>query len=535
MSTKYAQHFSTRATPQSEPIPGKDMVPNSAGGQVFNVGCWKRLERFLILGCEGGTYYASERKLTRGNAQCVLECAGADIDRTVNLILDISVGGRAPKNDPAVFALGLLSGHRESLAALNGVCRTATHLFQFIAAAKGNRGWGRSLKRAVQNWYLSKNAQDVAYQVVKYQSRDGWSHRDVLRLCKPHGSGLHSLVFRWAVGKVTDEDLRELPLIHAFEQAKQAVNAREIARLIRDHGLVRECIPTQFLNDVGVWEALLEKMPATALIRNLGKMTAVGLLKPLSEAVEVVCKRLTDVEWLRRGRVHPMAVLLAESVYVTGHGNKGGLTWSPVAQVIDALDRAFYAAFQAVVPTGKRWLLALDVSGSMDGSFIAGTPICAREATAAMALVTSSVEPRHAIIGFTGSGYGNGRRSLRGGMSGVEPLAISAGQRLDDVSAYMRRLPMGRTDCALPMMYAEHEKIKADVFVIYTDNETWCGEIHPCQALASYRRVMGIPAKLVVVGMTATDFTIADPSDDGMLDVVGFDTAAPSVIADFSR
>jgi len=29
-------------------------------------------------------------------------------------------------------------------------------------------------------------------------------------------------------------------------------------------------------------------------------------------------------------------------------------------------------------------------------------------------------------------------------------------------------------------------------------------------------------------------FTIADPNDPGMLDVVGFDTAAPQLIADFA-
>ena len=45
----------------------------------------------------------------------------------------------------------------------------------------------------------------------------------------------------------------------------------------------------------------------------------------------------------------------------------------------------------------------------------------------------------------------------------------------------------------------------------------------------------GRRAKLIVVGMTATKFTIADPSDPGMLDVVGFDAAAPRVMADFAR
>jgi 60 kDa SS-A/Ro ribonucleoprotein len=38
-----------------------------------------------------------------------------------------------------------------------------------------------------------------------------------------------------------------------------------------------------------------------------------------------------------------------------------------------------------------------------------------------------------------------------------------------------------------------------------------------------------------VVGMVSNGFSIADPSDGGMLDVVGFDAAAPAVIADFIR
>jgi 60 kDa SS-A/Ro ribonucleoprotein len=45
---------------------------------------------------------------------------------------------------------------------------------------------------------------------------------------------------------------------------------------------------------------------------------------------------------------------------------------------------------------------------------------------------------------------------------------------------------------------------------------------------------MGIGAKLVVIAMTSNGFTIADPNDAGMLDVVGFDPTTPAVIADFA-
>jgi 60 kDa SS-A/Ro ribonucleoprotein len=96
-------------------------------------------------------------------------------------------------------------------------------------------------------------------------------------------------------------------------------------------------------------------------------------------------------------------------------------------------------------------------------------------------------------------------------------------------------LPFGGTDCALPMVEAEKNRWPVDVFVVYTDSETWAGSIHPSQALRRYRERMGIAAKLVVVAMASNGFSIADPEDAGMLDVVGFDAAAPQLIADFAR
>ena len=85
------------------------------------------------------------------------------------------------------------------------------------------------------------------------------------------------------------------------------------------------------------------------------------------------------------------------------------------------------------------------------------------------------------------------------------------------------------------MQWALENRVEVDTFVIYTDSETWHGAIHPAQALAKYRHRTGIAAKLVVVGMVSNGFSIAHPDDAGMLDVVGFDTATPALIADFSR
>lgn len=119
--------------------------------------------------------------------------------------------------------------------------------------------------------------------------------------------------------------------------------------------------------------------------------------------------------------------------------------------------------------------------------------------------------------------------------SNLQILDITPNKRMDDVINYVDGLRFGGTDCALPMLYALDKNLKVDAFVVYTDSETWAGAIHPMEALRKYRRKTGIDAKLIVVGMTSTGFSIADASDPGCLDVVGFDTSTPQVISDFIR
>jgi 60 kDa SS-A/Ro ribonucleoprotein len=133
------------------------------------------------------------------------------------------------------------------------------------------------------------------------------------------------------------------------------------------------------------------------------------------------------------------------------------------------------------------------------------------------------------VLGFTS--YGGGWNNP----SALVELGFNNKTALNDAVKSTARMNFGRTDCALPMIYALENKIEVDAFIVYTDNETWHGTVHPFQALQQYRDKTGIPAKLIVVGMTATNFSIADPNDAGMLDVVGFDSSAPAIISDFVR
>ena len=278
MAINYAKLFNRRVTPQSLPIPGTNQVRNSNSGYSWQVDDWTRLDRFLILGAEGGTYYIGERELVKQNHDALIRCIKADGVRAVNRIVEISDAGRAPKNDPAIFALALVVTHGDApakahaFANLNKVCRIGTHLFHFAEYVNAMRGWGRGLRNAVGRWYVDRGADDLAHQAVKYQQRDGWSHADLLRLAHPKApSAQHDAVFRWmltgadALGerevkrKVRGEDrvakyasVGELPkFIGAFERVKSTTNVIEVVKLIDEFDLPREAIPTQWLTVAG--------------------------------------------------------------------------------------------------------------------------------------------------------------------------------------------------------------------------------------------------------------------------------------------
>lgn len=577
----YTKHYSTKKTPQSEPIPGSAQVKNSAGGFSFKVDDWARLDRFLILGSEGGSYYASEQKLTKQNAEAVLRCIKADGLRAVKRIVEISHEGRAPKNDPAIFALAMAlklgdeATRKAASEAVSSVCRIGTHIFMLAEAVKAFGGWGRVTARAFANWYNKQDASKLALNLIKYQNRNGWSHKDLLS--KSHAgagspdeahSALYSYVMRggdlsartverkkgdkvFSTGSYPERSRDALPrIIEGFEKVREKdLKAKDVAKLIAEYDLPREVIPTEHLNSKEVWDSLLHAgkfgMPLTAMVRNLGKMSSIGLIEPGSDAAKFVVSKLKDEAAIKAARVHPMSLLVAQRIYAQGHGDKGSLKWTAVKPVIDALDAAFYLGFKAVEPTGKRWLLALDVSGSMGGGSVAGSPLTPRDASAAMALVTANVESDYHVIGFTGGhspsygGWGAPARNVRtaftSGNNGISELDISARMRLTDAVAKVSGLPFGSTDCALPMLYAMEKKLKFDVFVVFTDSESYAGQIHVSQALKMYREQSGIAAKAICVGMVANEFSILDADDAGCLNVAGFDTSVPAVMSEFVR
>jgi 60 kDa SS-A/Ro ribonucleoprotein len=290
---------------------------------------------------------------------------------------------------------------------------------------------------------------------------------------------------------------------------------------------------------------MFESMPITALVRNLGKMSQLELFGPFSEIEHEACVRLTNKYKVKKSRIHPIQVMNAYIVYKNGHSYQGSLTWEVSPKIVDALEKCFYLSFKNIEPSGKRIMLALDVSGSMTAQLNRSLMSC-RVASAVLAMCTIKTEPFTEIIGFTSGGkdavhinnvQAQSSRYLgcysRAGDISRLPLSANAGLR--EVVRSISNLPFARTDCSLPFIYCENKGIDVDAVCIYTDNETYAGYIHPWQALDSLQQKLGHEVKCIVVGMTATGFSIARPEYRNMLDVVGFDTNTPSIISDFIK
>jgi len=321
---------------------------------------------------------------------------------------------------------------------------------------------------------------------------------------------------------------REDPLIGAARFLKALIaigktandTSKALQILKKNPRLQREHIPTEHMSAGIIWESLIEGMGLEALIRNLGKLSQNGVVVSKREKIYAM---LRDGENVRRSRVHPLKIMIGSKTYAAGKGELGKMTWTVDRTLVDILSTTFKLAFGNVSKSGKKMMFALDVSGSMSCACAGASSVSCREGSTALALIQVAVEGTANVYvrGFASTFY-NFDGKIRPEMTIQEAI------RATDV-------PFGATDCALPMLAALKERIHVDVFVVYTDSETYAPTIHPQVALEEYRKQMRVDAKLIVVGMVANSLTIANPADPNTLNLAGFDTATPELISLFAR
>jgi 60 kDa SS-A/Ro ribonucleoprotein len=574
-------------TGQQQPRKGDEniMVKNNAGGYTYTVSDEEMITRILILGTNRNTYYSSATKLTDDAINYVKKViADGNGQMIIDVLNDIYETNRAPKLDPLFFVLALLTQAtvpveiRVNALKLVSKLRTFSQLYSWKGLHKtisgGKKGFGRAVRKALFELFNNKTGKDLAYQTTKYNSRkvgdEKWSVVDIIKCSHIPSKNLSpetQIVISYLVKDLNSaiakyEELKTennnklnevLDYLKAVETVKSETCSTEDALfLINKYHLPREVLNTNLLNSLEVWYTLLfdfEKMrvimPTTALIRNLGVMSSKGVFDD-NKTVQLLVEHLTNQQVLTKSRIHPVALLLAKLTYDTGRGIKGKLTWKVNKSISEGLEKAFYLAFGNITGTGKRILHAVDCSGSMTMAMTSLPYMTSCQAVGT--LVMEAVKREYKYSQENNTPYVQDVILFNHKGSYVE---IRPEYNLNQVMKLIQDNTFGSTDCSQPMIKALQQYKRTggregsyDAFIVYTDNETYYGNVHPIDALLDYNRYTKNNARMVVIGTTATINTIGNNNYSNTknmlyldsplcLNIAGFDLNAPTMIKNF--
>lgn len=459
----------------------------------------------------------------------------------LQLLVDLSVCGRAMKHIQILHTLAIcatcndLKTKTRAYCVLPDVCRIPTHLFEFIKFCEieaSGTGWGRSMRTGISNWYHSyeNNPVRLAYLITRYKAGHGFNHRDVFRLAhiRPKSNAMHFIVSFVIRGLEESSAMLYLSNNPEIDQIKEflvavdktdnntKIDMNELKSLIVKHDLGQEHIHPNFLGSRDIWDCLLRLMPTTEMLRNLGKISSLHLLEGETFGEILVLSKLNNI--LEEPTIHPLNIFSAWNQYMTGHGDKGHLSWTVNKNILHALENAFFKSFGLVQPTHKKICIAVDVNFAMRVPVL-GPTVKILDVAAAMAILTARMENNNQVLAFTNR---------------ITCLNIYKNDSLLEAIQSFSDIPPDGLDCALPIKWAVEEKTRFDAFIVFTSSESFSGNIHFVTALNHYRSyTKNKDVRVIVVGMTHHGSSIADPSDPLMLDIVGYDKNAPKAIQKF--
>lgn len=532
MTTKYGSILGTQNAPITTQVK-ETQVKNSAGGYVFAAGRDALLRRFLIIGTEASSAYASSYDLTKENVTNLLKCIQEDGPGTVRAIVEVRKSGAAYRPDACILALlyamkkGDLDTRRLATLHFSDVVVTGSDILMALDLLYALEfGMGRMTRRAFSSWYTSKTPDNLAYQVMKYQNRHNQSHKSVWAAC--HGkptAEIEPIVTRFKSGfndVLEADDKKFVPqLIKDVVNLRRSVNDIDAVTFLIDsnRSITWEMVPNEISNNHSIQKALLKNMPLNAMVRNLGKYTASGLLDAHPEVIKTIVDRLSDADYVKRSKIHPFRLYVAAKQYGMGKGDKGSLVWMPNHRIIDALEKAFESAMthNIEVDDTKTFVIGVDISGSMT----ALTPVAnisAREAAIVMSFILARQFPNSHVVPFHERTF--------------EPVR-ALGRSLSDYVQTFRRDPQG-TNCGALFEYASKMRTAPDGVICLTDSETWKGH-HPFRLMKEMRKSSGKPIKSVLVPLVANRLSINDPDDGFAYEIVGFDSGMMSMLDNIIR
>jgi 60 kDa SS-A/Ro ribonucleoprotein len=491
-------------------LPVTDAI-NEEGAPAYALSAKHALAQYAATGCMSHTFYASaDEQLAK-----VLElCAAVEPEFIARTAVFCRERGFM-KDMPALLCAVLAVRDRALLAEVfPRVIDNARMLRNFVqivrSGAVGRKSLGTAPKRLVREWFEKRDAEAIFKASVGQTP----SLADVLKMVhpKPASAELEAL-YGYLIGRVYKAEA--LPdVVRRFEAFKVGERAE-----VPD-------VPFQMLTPLELgkaeWTAIARRAPWQMTRMNLNTFARHGVFE-VEGMAELIAERLRDEKAVRRARVFPYQLMTA---FVSVDNRVPGV-------VREALQDAMEIATASVPEIKGKVYIFPDISGSMHspvtGIRRGSTSVvrCIDVATLVAATVLRK-NPTAEIIPFE---------------SDVVEVRLNPRDSVMTNAGKLASLPGGGTNCSAPLRYLNSRRMKGDLVIYVSDNESWIdapqygrfggGATETMKEWAQFRQ-RSPQARMVCIDIQPYATVQAKENAD-ILNVGGFSDSVFSLIADFAE
>jgi len=477
---------------------------NEAGSAAYRLSSKQALAQYAATGTLHATFYADAQT----QLQTLLDLCQAVEPRFIAKTA-LYCRERGYMKDTAALLLAVLAVRDTTYLpdVFKRVVNNGKMLRNFVqilrSGALGRKSLGTRPKKLVQDWLNTASEQALLAAAIGTQP----SLADVLKMVHPKPSEpWREAFFAWVIGKPFERDALP-PVTQAYEDYKRELSGEIPA------------VPFQYLTALPLatpqWTAIALNAGWQMLRMNLNTFARHGVYVD-AEVVATLADKLRDPKAIAKAKVFPYQLLAA-------YKNARNIPEALREVLQDALEIALANVPEII----GRVVVCPDVSGSMAAPVTgyrgtASTSVCCIDVAALVAAALMRKNSATLVLPFA-----------------VDVVKLDLNPR-DSVLTNAQKLAAiggGGTNCSAPLRQLNRGKVKADLVVFVSDNESWLdakrhGATAMMQEWAAFKR-RNPNAKLVCIDIQPYGTTQAAEQTD-ILNIGGFSDAVFSLIAAFA-
>jgi len=422
------------------------LTTNNAGGNAYMLSDKQALVQYAMTGCFNGTYYSSAEE----QLDTVLKLANKVPTEFLAKLAVFSRQKGVMKDMPAFLAAIVAKNDVKLLTRIfSKVVDNPKMLRNFVQVLRsgvtGRKSLGSRPKKLVQD-FLNRLSDEALF---KADVGNNPSLPDIIKMVHPKPSSEErSNLYSYILDKEFDES--KLPkVVQEFEQFKRTKQGDP------------PNVPFQMLTCLNLssdnWSTICKNATWNQLMMNLNAFMRHGVFKD-SKMVAYVAKRLSSEDEVKKSKVFPYQVFAA---FANSDPNMP-------TKITNALQDAVQISLSNIPTFNGNVYVMLDVSGSMVSSITGnrGSVKSKVRCIDAAALIASAIlrkNPEAVVIPFDTKVHDSYLNPYDSVMTNAIKLLKFGG---------------GGTDCHLPLETLNNKKLKADLIIYLSDNESWMDPKH---------------------------------------------------------